>query len=711
MSKNEIIYKSACRMCHGGCGALVHVENGRVTKIKPDPDSPISRGKMCIKGLSSMEHLYNPDRLKYPLKRTGKRGEGKWERISWDEALDTISTRLSEITDKFGRESIVIAQGTGRHHIHHVMRFANALGTPNWMEPGCAQCFIPRVKTGKITYGCLPTPDYYGDVKPECILVWGHNPHICNADGESQFRVRETIRKGAKLIVIDPRKTKLAQQAEIWLQVRPGSDDALALGMIHTIINEDLYDHDFVKKWTHGFNELKERVKDYTPEWAEKITWVKGEKIRQAARLFAKTKPATLEWGVALEQTPNCFQTVRAVSLIPGLTGNFDIPGGWIQGMEMMPDPQQLREELSDEMQKKRLGADRFLYLSGKGEMEAAHVPSVIKAIKTGDPYPVRAMMLCGNNGLLGFANAKETHEAMMSLDFISCQELYMTPTAELADIILPVATWLEMDQVYSVPSLADHVILTTQKIVQMWECRPDEEIFIELAKRMGLNYQAENVKDILNHQLSKAGEKYPKLKGLNFDELKQKGFATTEINYRKYEKGGFGTNTGKMELYSTDMEKNGYDPLPDYSESPETPLSDPETAKEFPLILTTGGRVQEFFHSEFRQLPSLRKRHPDPITELNPETAAEYGIKDGEWIYIETKRGKIQQKARLTEGIDRRVINCQHGWWFPEDKSPEHGVWKSNVNVLTNNKPPYDPVVGTYQLRGLLCRICPVGE
>lgn len=694
-------------MCHGGCGTLVHVENERVVKIEGDPDSPVNNGRLCIKGLASLEHLYHPDRLRTPLRRAGARGDGKWQPVSWDDALAEITDRVEAIRDNLGIESVTMVQGTARHHFHHTLRFTNALGTPNWIEAGAAQCFFPRVRMGEITYGCLPVCDYYGLINPACVLVWGHNPLVTGPDCESQFRVRDCMRKGTKLIVIDPRRTEMAEKAELWLQIRPGTDAALALAMLNVIITEELYDREFIDNWTVGFEALAERVAQYPPEKAEAITWVSAEKIKQAARLFARTKPATLEWGVGLEHTPNSFQTVRAVGLLPAITGNFDIPGGWIEGMNLLPDPDLFFDRLPREMREKRYGNEKYKFLSGADfDFTSTHVPTVLKAIKTGYPYPVKALLIFGNNSLVGFANARDVYDTYRQVDFISVMDIYMTPTAEMADIVLPAATWLEVDQLLGVPFLASHVVLAQQKVVEIEGCRPDEEVYLELAKRLGLDYRADSVIDILNGQLNEMADRFPEFSGIDFDTLKEQGYLKSPIKYKKYVGRGFNTPSGKVELYSSIMEKHGYDPLPYYSEPPETPVSDPQTALTYPLILTTGGRVQHYFHTEFLQLPSLRSKHPDPIVEINPRTAATHGIKDGDWVWIETRRGRIQQKAKLTDGIDPRVINCQHGWWYPEDPSPEHGVWKSNANVLTNNAPPYDPLMGTYQLRALLCKI-----
>ncbi|MEE4603494.1 MAG: molybdopterin-dependent oxidoreductase [Desulfobacteraceae bacterium] len=632
MSQNTQIYKSACRMCHGGCGVLVHVKDDKVIKVTGDPESPLNKGKMCPKGLASIEHLYHPDRLKYPLKRAGKRGAGKWERISWNEALDSIAENITAIKETYGIEAVAVGTGTGRHHFRHVARFAHALGTPNWCEPGLAQCFIPRIHASVMTYGGLPVCDYYGEVNPACVLVWGHNPVVSGPDGEIQFRAKECLKKGTTLIVVDPRRTSLAEQADIWLQLRPGTDDALALAMLNVIINENIYDKEFVEEWTVGFDQLAKRVDDYTPDWAEDITEVPAEKVKAAARLFADTRPATLEWGVAIEQTPNCFQTVRAVALLPGITGNIDVPGGWIFGMGVMSEVSPLIKNLPEETRTKRLGAEEFRVLSGvKSFFPSAHVPTLFKAMRTGEPYPVKAFLIFGNNGLVSYANSKQVYESLMSLDFMAVMDLYMTPTAELADIVLPAASWLEVDEIVGLPYIAHNVVLVQQKIVRVGECRQDEEVFIQLARKLNL----------------KAG-----------------------------------------------------------TEPPESPVSAPDLVDEFPLVLTTGGRSQYFFHTEYRQIRSLRKRDPEPLVEIHPKTAKAADIQDGDWVWIETLRGRIMQKAKVTDGIKPNVVNVQHGWWFPEEPAPDFGLWKSNANVLTSNAPPYDPAMGTYQLRALLCKI-----
>ncbi|MCL4801492.1 MAG: molybdopterin-dependent oxidoreductase [Burkholderiales bacterium] len=701
MQSEARIFKSVCRACHGGCGTLMHVRDGRLVKVEGDRESPLNHGRLCPIGTVTVDLVNHPDRLKYPQRRLGPRGSGRWQRISWDEALDEIATRLADIRARFGAEAIALGTGTGRHHIRWVSRFGNALGTPNWCEPGFAQCFHPRVNTCLLTFGDFPVCDYTGDTPPACILFWGHNPIHSGPDGETRFAVREALAHRPRTIVVDPRETELAASADLWLRVRPGADDALALAMLNVVIGEKLHDERFVREHTHGFEQLAAHVAQYTPEWAAPITWVPADKIRAAARLFAQTRPGMLEWGCAIEHTPKCIQTVRALSMLPVLTGNVDVPGGWVFGGRAIGKFPSLIENLTPEANAKRLGADRFKLLGGAGaDLPAAHIPTLLQAMREGKPYPVKAFLVFGNNTLVTYANSKLVYESLMKLDFMVNADLFMTPTAELADIVLPAAAWPELDQIVGLPTIAANVALAQQKVVQVGECKSDEEIFVALARRMKLPVGTEDVKDVLNAQLRAGGL------GYDFDQLAERGFAKAPLKYRRYEGAGFKTPTGKIELYATRLEQLGYAPLPYYEEPPESPLSAPEAAKEFPLVLTTGGRIPFFFNSEHRQIPNLRRARRDPRAEIHPETAARHGIAEGDWMWIETRRGRIRQRAKLTAGIDPRVVSAEHAWWFPDEPGPEYGVWKSNVNVLTDNTPPFDPAMGTYQLRALLCRV-----
>ena len=695
----EEIKKSVCRICHGGCGAQVHIRDGNVSRVRPDPDWPFSKGRMCIKGISTPEIMYHKDRLMHPLKRSGPRGSGQWQRVSWETALSEIAEGLDKIRSESGPEAVALGQGTGRHHYTHVVRFANTFGTPNWYEPGLANCFIPRITASLLTCGKYVVADHYGPVKPRTLIFWGHNPIVSCPDGELGWPVLKELTSGTHGIAIDPFRSETARHCQDWVPIRPGTDCALALAMIHIIIRENWHDREFVENWTLGFNRLKTHVRGYTPEWAAGITGVPASQIYDIARHYALDKPSAIEWGVALEHTPNSLQAARAIAILRGLTGNVDNPGGDIMGMNIVRPYPVLKNALPKGMLKKRIGAGEFKLLGGfRAFMPSAHIPGVFRAMLDGEPYRIRALLNFGSNPLTSVANPRKVRAALEKLDLLVVSELFMTPTAALADYILPAAFWPEVEQMIELPFVTDNAVAAQPRLVTTGECRQNEEILIDLARRLGLPGSGESLTDILNFRLEPLG--------IDFSRLKKKGLVYPDHVYEKYRKKGFATPSKKLELYSKGLERLGYDPLPVYREPPESPLSQPQLARRFPYVLTTGGRIREFFHSELRQVASLRKRHPDPLAHIHTRTAVAHGIRSGDWIRVSTPRGEIRMKAEVSDQIKEGVVSIDHGWWFPEKPGPDFGIWESNANLLTSDEPPYDPAFGTYQLRGLLCRI-----
>jgi anaerobic selenocysteine-containing dehydrogenase len=469
--------------------------------------------------------------------------------------------------------------------------------------------------------------------------------------------------------------------------------------MSHVIINEEIYDKEFVEKWTVGFNRLKKHVAAYKPGWAEDITGIRAEDIILATKKYALDKPSVLEWGLGIEQNPNSLQTVRAISLLRGLTGNIDIPGADILGMNIVKPYPEMRHQLSKDMLKKRIGAEQFKLLGGFfAFIPSAHIPGIFKAIRSGDPYRIRALLIFGNNPLLTVANSREVKKSLLKLDLLVVTDMFMTPTAALADYVLPAAFWPETYQTIELPFVAENAVFAQQRVVTVGQCRQDEEIMIDLARKLNLPGSEETLQDILDQRLEPLG--------LTFENLKDRFMIFPPHGYKKYEKKGFRTPSGKVELYSSTLERLGYDPLPGYTPLPESRKEQPDLAKNFPYILITGSRRLEYFHSEHRQIKSLRKRRPHPTAEIHPVIAERLGILDGDWIYVSSPRGRIKMKAVVTEAIREDVVNIDHGWWFPEKGGPDFGVFESNANVLTSNSPPYDEALGTYQLRGLLCNI-----
>jgi anaerobic selenocysteine-containing dehydrogenase len=693
MVKNGVV-RSTCTICFSGCGILVHLRDGEITKIEGDPDAPLNKGALCAKGLASLEYLHHPDRLKHPLRRIGERGEGKWQRISWDEALSTIASEMNQAKDKYGVESVIFFRGAAKGLQDNVFtRLANAFGSPN-ITSMAHVCFHARRSAFNITFGSFLLRDY--DYPPACIVLWGSNPEAtCIPTYEG---IVGAMGKGAKLVVIDPRESGLARKAALWIHPRPGSDLALALGMINVVINEGLFDKDFVANWTAGFDELRAHIQGYSPERVEEITWVPAEVIRQATRFYAANSPAGIESGNALEHTVNSFQTQRAIFILEAISGNIGVPGGTIQWasppiLGRGSPAFTLQDNIPTERRDKRFGAE---YMA---PFVKYALPQIIaKGLLERAPSRGHVAYVQGGNSLVLWSNAKETFDALNKFDFIAVADIFMTPTAELADIVLPVATHLEFDSISHSAELPC-VAQVQQKVTEVGECWSDSRILIELGKKLGLGqYFWNDEHEFLDELLKPAG--------LTFEEFRQVGAITGVKQYRHYQANGFNTPSGKVELYSSNLKQWGFDPLPTYHELPETPYSDPELAKEYPLIFTNW-KPGVFRHSMLRQVSSLRSAHPEPIVNINPQTAKKLRIKDGDWVYIETKRGRIKHKAGLTDSLDPRVVVIEHGWWYPEQGITDlHGWTESNANILTNNKPPYSREMGTPTLRGILCKV-----
>ncbi len=691
-----MIVKTFCaRMDHGGCGILVHVENGKIIRIEGDPESPLNRGSLCQKGIAQAERINHPDRLKYPMVRTGERGEGKWKRITWDEALDLIVGRIKETIDREGQRAISFAQGTPKGlELYLMIRLANLLNVPNITTPGNI-CHMPRETASNLTCGFFPIPDY--DHPPSLVLVWGSNLFHTNEEGILGINLKRAIDRGAKLIVIDPRKSPVASKADLWLRPNPGTDLALALGMLKVMVDENLFDKDFVEKWTIGFPELAEHLKAYSLDRISEITWISKKEIVEAARLFAKSKPACIQWGNALEHNFNSVQCARALLILMAISGNLEVPGGNVYraGPSLMRPGELVQSKKFPDKREKILTPEfRLATMMG-------FVPSqmIIKAILTRKPYPIRFMYIQGANPLLSYANAKETFEALRRLDFLVVSEIFFTPTAQLADIILPAATHFEFDDIGHF-GLPHGFILARPKIVEpLGECWPDTKILNELGKRLGLEeYFWNDIRECLDEIL--------KPSGLTYEDFKKVGILKGRWEYRTYEIKGFNTPSKNFEIYSQQLKEWVYAPLPTYQEWQEFHFNLQDSTKEYPLILTSA-KDPFYFHSSFRNISSLRKKSPDPVVIIHPETALEHKINEGDWVSIETKMGAISQKAKLNSEIDPRVVIVSFGWWFPERNDLELFGWKeSNLNILTDNNPPYDPAIGSTLLRGIPCRV-----
>ncbi len=693
------VVRTICQECGNSCGMSVHVENGRAVRVEPAPDSRGASARFCPRATAGLERLYSPYRLLYPLKRLGAKGEGRWQRISWDEALDTVAARFLAAKRDHGAESVALAKGIYCRQADWVSRLGNAFGTPNVTSIDNT-CYVPSAAGRLITYGFDGMPDLAG--RPECLLLWGNSPN-------------PPLRPGAKLIVVNVLETAAAKRADVWLRPRPGSDLALALAMLNVIVTEHLYDETFVENWTVGFDRLAEHVRDYTPELTAEITWVPAERVYEAARMFAAGRPGCLWNGNASDDTYNSTQCARAFAILQAICGDLDVPGGTCEARGTIlgegTGRDILRHMLAPEQEAKKLGAGAgylpptALWDSIVWKPVEVRPQHVLTAILEEEPYPVRVLGVFGSNPLLTWSNSRRVYEALKRVDFLVVTDLVKTPTAAMADIVLPAASYLETDAVLTTgPGVRGCHLEAQQRVVQIGECRSDLEIIRELADRLGLaGLFAPDLEGLL--------DRYLEPMGMTFAELRRSpGVVSSSARFRKFTDGGFNTPSGRVEIYSSLCEQWGYEPLPVYHEPEETPLSAPELLAEYPLVLTNSHEA-EYVHSQDRYLDEIRALKPEPQVIIHPETAATLGIAENDLVYIESRRGRIAQRATLDAGIDRRVVSVGHGWWFPEEGEGTMFAWdRANLNVLTDDGPPYSPEMGSPKMRGFLCRVYKAG-
>jgi anaerobic selenocysteine-containing dehydrogenase len=724
----ERLKRIVCGGCDLYCGLLAHVDvaKNRVVKITSDPDHPLMPNSICRIGMRGMDFVSHPDRLLHPRRRVGERGSSAWEEVGWEDALDDIAARLRLIVEEDGPEAVSSSIGAGGPMPHDMSRrFMNLLGSPNWTSP-LLMCGGNTACVNRVTQGWHQVSDYEST---RCIVLWGHDPQPKKWVGE-YMGLKAATDDGAKLIVIDPFKSFNAGHADLWLQLRPGTDAALALGWLNVIIEEELYDAQFVADWTVGFAELKERVKEFPPEGVARITGVPAETIRDAARLYATTKPAIIPWGCTLDMQTNSTNALRALGILRAITGNLDVPGGEVffgyHPQIRSCAEMELNELMPAEQKPKQLGADRFKVLSwdcfdltskamepvwGRPYADQcaggtiAHAPSIWRAMATGDPYRVRAFIADGNNALMSYTNTKAIYEGLTRLDLLVVMDFFMTPTAQIADYVLPAATWLERPALDSNDDATCFYYSGEQAVEPPPDCWTDYRFYRGLAVRMGQgeHWPWKDLEELYDYRLQPMG--------VTFKEFVAEHLVHgPELAFKKYEKTGFGTPSGKVELSSSILEQLGYDPLPGYREPPESPVSRPDMREDYPLIYFVGQRDHPFYLSAGRQIEALRNLEREPGLRMHPETARRNGISEGDWVYLETTVGKIKLRAELDEAAHPDVVCAPHGWWFPERAQGEpglSGLWESNsAAVMGDSDEHCDPAQGLPQLRGMLCRV-----
>ncbi|MCC6473637.1 MAG: molybdopterin-dependent oxidoreductase [Burkholderiales bacterium] len=737
MSQTQVFHTTAWSAgpgCHGGCGQKVYVEDGKMVRIEGDEAHPWSQGRSCPKVLALTQYMYHPDRITRPLKRVGARGEGRFEPISWDEALDTCEARMKDLRTKYGAESVVFAQGTGRDIGGPITLLCYSFGSPNWVQLGLSghSCYTPRLGAMKGIFGDFAVADCsqflekrYADpqwVPPEIIITWGQDSTTGCPDGFFGHWVVDCMRLGTKIIAVDPRSTWLTSRALHHLQLRPGTDGALALAMINVIISEGLYDREFVEKWVHGFDQLAARAREYPLDKAAAITDLPAADIAAAARAFARAKQAAIQWGVPVDMCADGTSVAQAISCLTAITGNIDKPGGEViarpsHGVTAYPfSTEELiklyGEDLIKRMNEKRVGADKYPRV--KNFRGWAQPDMVIDQIHSGKPYPIKGAWIQTANIIGGQAARAGFHlEAMQKLEFVVAVDLFHNPTTmALADIVLPAATFPEKNSIRSwwAP------LLTIKKHVQVGECRSDWEINFAMAKRFNPEGLARwnSVEDMFDERLAPSGFTFRQL-------YEQGGWKMPEDGpskpYRRHERGllrmdgkpGFNTPTGKVEVYSETFKSWGLDPLPQYTEPPQSATATPDLYRKYPLIMITGARSQLFFHAEHRMIPWLREKMPDPYVEVHPDTAARYGVYDGEWVYLENDMGRVKRKVKVSRRVKAGHVHTMHGWWMPEreGKAPDlFGVWDYQINKIIPGPQSSTSGFGGGQYKTTLCTL-----
>jgi thiosulfate reductase / polysulfide reductase chain A len=697
---------TTCWECGTCCGAMARTDDaGKVVEVGPNPDHPGTRGAFCVKGIRGMPGLtYSPNRLLYPMRRVGERGAGQWERMTWRAALDEMAERLARVRADHGPLAIAGATSGGyysRSVLHALL--LRSIGTPNWMinQDLCGGCRgVSDMVTGLAIMGGE-------DIEhARTILIVGSNPHLANPI--QWLELKRAKKRGARIVVIDPLANATTELADLWLRPRIGTDATLALAMMNVLIAERRHDESFVRDWCHGFDALADRVFQWPVQRAAQVTGVAAEDIAAAARLYADG-PSTFVSGHGIDAVTNGVQTFRSFHALVAISGNLDRrggnrrskrPKGFINYGSLLHDP---AFRLPLDVERRALGADRFpLWAGPEGWQKACHNPTVIEAILTGVPYPVRAMYISGVNPAVTYPNSARTLEALRSLDFLAVATNFMNPTAAVADLVLPKTTTLEEEEV-SLHAATPCVGFTAAVVAPQGEARPEIEIVAELLDR--LESRGALARRMVHWRTQREFNRFLlKDTDIDIDDLAAQGYATFPYELGDFDRQVFRTPSGKVELFSQRMAEHGLDPLPDYVPT----AASSHQPDGYSLRLQTGLRERAYHHSRFRDQEWAKKISPDPMLRMNPVNADRLRIADGDWVRISTPSvsATCRLKVKLTDSVPVDVVATGMGWWRPDAEGPEFGVYDINVNAALDYSGPFDPASGSADTRGIPCRL-----
>ncbi|MBN2123446.1 MAG: molybdopterin-dependent oxidoreductase [Deltaproteobacteria bacterium] len=695
-------------MCHGcsyggyNCGMLAHVKEGQFERVSGNPHHPLNRGKLCAKGQAAVQWVYNPQRLKVPLVRDGAKGSGSFKRVTWEEALGITAERILDIKEHHGPEYLMLGKGqsSGWLNLHHFLwiRFLYALGSPNLTNWGPSVCYAPQLMYHRQIIGgpTYARPDYdHADLIIEWFTGGGQGGAARRGVETLDTNLRtiplaiiNRLKRGARLIFINPQLIPLAAngRAHQWFPIRPGTDAALALAMIHVTINEDLYDKAFVAEWCEGFDRLHEHVQQYSPEWAARITGIPAEGIRDLARRYATTRRACIRYSEA-PQKKDLRSFATAIPILMAITGHLDRVGGnvWFSPAGRLGFDT-FSGNLSDRVKERVLGADRF-YVRSKGKRSAAF-PDAVHALITGRPYRPKGMLVFGSNPMSTARNPRLIADALKQLEFLLVVDVVPTPTSRFADVILPAATRYECE---GQPALWDNHLATTSKVIDpLWESRNELEITLDLACRLGMGER------FWNGDYRTMVHDFLKPVGVTMDQLQEKaleGIPLPEVKWSKdrerYADLFQDLPNHKIQLYNALLDRHGFEPLPTFKGEPEDPLNSEKLLEEYPLIFTDEHSGYVNHHAWMRDIPWLRELVRNSYVRINPLTAKQYGIENGDWLDVISPHGRMKAVALLCPGIRPDTIMGQHGWWqacsplgLPEFAPLDGGT---NPNVLYN--------------------------
>ena len=667
---------SVCTICDIGCQLRAETEDGKLKRMIAH-DNPALARNVCYKGTAA-PHIHNhAERLRTPLKRVGERGADQWEEISYEQAMDEIAEKLQKVVAKYGPETLAVSTSGWNTQTTHSMdrRFMNALGTPNYLS-GVSLCAGNTAAVNKLTYGWFPFADISNS---KCVVLFGHNPRKHSWTPIFNM-INQARANGAKVIVLDPRISDQAEKADMHLRLRSGTDAAMCLGWLKVIIDEELYDKEFVADFTVGFEALRKRVDEYPLERVSEITGVPADQIAEAARAYATADSACIPWTPITDMQISSTSAIRLHSILRALTGNLDVPGGELMGgfnPNYISESQlAMHEMLAPQQKAKQLGADTHpAYTYRAQEMLHPHTERVygygyadlvmgcymanpsktFAAMATEQPYAVKAFFALGNNALMSYPNQHQILKGLLNQELIVAHEIFMTPTAMLADYVLPGDVFSERNHVADSWSWRLGLTVSQKAVEPPEQATSTYQFWHDLGHRMGFAelFPWETIEDVLDYRLSPSGQ--------SFAEFSDKNYMYVEPpEYRSYRKNGFATPSGKVELSSSVLDDLGFDPLPYYREGPAV-------SADYPYHVFTGVREDPFFQTGQRQVKVLRDRCPSPKLFLHPIDAAKEGVVDNDWVKLKTATGEVSAKVLVQESMKEGHIRVPHGWWYPE--------------------------------------------